>query len=127
MKDAQDTSKAMSDAGQSTLISYVLGFSLSVLLTLAAYLSVANHALMGKSLVLVIAGLAVVQLFVQLLFFLHLGRESRPRWNLLVFSFMLLVVGIVVGGSLWIMDNLNYHMTSRDIDTYIHNEEGIHQ
>jgi cytochrome o ubiquinol oxidase operon protein cyoD len=59
----------------------------------------------------VVVGLAVAQLLVQLVFFLHLGREPKPRQNLVVFLFMLLVIGILVIGSLWIMHNLNYHMT----------------
>lgn len=54
--------------------------------------------------------LAVAQLLVQLVFFLHMGKESKPRWNAIVFSFMLLVVGIIVIGSIWVMNNLHYNM-----------------
>jgi cytochrome o ubiquinol oxidase operon protein cyoD len=64
----------------------------------------------GTGLVAVIVGLAIIQLFVQLFFFLHLGEESKPRWNLMVLLFAAMVVIIVVFGSLWIMNNLNYNM-----------------
>jgi len=94
----------------SLLTSYVAGFLLSIILTFAAYILVANHILSGVSLVAVIIGLAIIQLFVQLFFFLHLGKESKPRWNLLMLSFALGVVIIIVFGSLWIMNNLNYNM-----------------
>lgn len=94
----------------SPLISYIVGFILSIVLTFVAYILVVNHILEGAWLVGAIIVLAIIQLFVQLFFFLHLGKESKPRWNLLMFSFALLVVVIVVFGSLWIMNNLNYNM-----------------
>lgn len=101
--------------------SYVTGFVLSVAVTLLAYAAVVNHWFAGILLVAVIMGLAVIQLVVQLVFFLHLGRESKPRWNLITFSFMLLVLIIIVGGSLWIMANLNYNMmmTPEQMDEYM--------
>lgn len=109
-----------------TLQTYVTGFILSISLTLAAYVLVTNRAYSKWTIVLAIAGLAAVQFIVQLLFFLHLGRESKPRWRLLVFSFMLLVVGILVIGSLWIMYSLNYHMsmTPRQVTNYLQDQDG---
>jgi cytochrome o ubiquinol oxidase subunit IV len=124
-KAPSNTVNSSEPTNQGTLLSYIVGFILSILLTLAAYFSVVNHLMSGKTLILMVAGLAVVQLLVQLLFFLHLGRESRPRWKLLVFWFMLLVVGILVIGSLWIMNNLNYNMMPHDVETYMRHEEGI--
>lgn len=85
---------------------YVIGFGLSIYLTMTAYLMVVNHLFNGWVLVAAIVGLALIQLVVQLVFFLHLGRD---RWNLVIFLFMLMVVVIVVAGSLWIMANLDYH------------------
>ncbi len=51
---------------------------------------------------------AVLQLVVQLYYFLHMSEEARPRWNLQVLCFALVVVAIVVGGTLWIMYNLSH-------------------
>lgn len=99
-----------SGASHGNFITYTIGFVLSVGLTLAAYYVVVNDVFARRELVAAIVGLAVAQLLVQLFFFLHLGKESKPRWNLIVFMFMLMVVGIVVIGSLWIMDNLDYNM-----------------
>jgi len=114
------------EIGQGTLLSYTTGFILSISLTLAAYFLVVNHGLAGGALILTILGLAVVQLTVQLLFFLHLGRESKPRWNFLVFGMMVLIVVIVAGGSLWIMKNLNYRtMTPAETNTYLRDHEGL--
>lgn len=99
----------------------VIGFILSLMLTIAAYLAVTNagDGLSNRALICMIVGLALTQLLVQLLFFLHLGREEKPRLNLIVFAFMLVVVGIVAGGSLWIMHNLNYHMMPEEMNQYM--------
>lgn len=104
------TSRAVNEQAQGNLVSYIVGFILSIILTLSAYFLVVNKLLSGNTLVGAIVFLAVLQLLVQLVFFLHLGRESGPRWNLFMFLSMLLIVAIVVVGSLWIMHNLDYHM-----------------
>lgn len=90
-----------------SLQTYVLGFILSILLTLAAYHLVSGKFLTDWVLDYAVVSLTVVQILVQLLFFLHLGNEPKPYWNLLVFLFMLLVVAIIVLGSLWIMFDLD--------------------
>lgn len=116
------------DSSHGTLMTYVTGFVLSIVLTMTAYLLVVHHTFGGSALIGAILGLAVVQLFVQMVFFLHLGRGSSRRWNLTVFTFMLIVLGILVLGSLWIMHNLNYHMTMspQSTDTFIRQDEGIY-
>jgi cytochrome o ubiquinol oxidase operon protein cyoD len=117
-------SKHETDRG--TLTSYVTGFGLSVLLTLVAYLFVTHHIFSGWTLFAAIVGLALVQFAVQLVCFLHLGRETKPRWKSLAFSFMILIVAILVLGSLWIMTNLNYHMMSSptQVNQYLKNQDG---
>lgn len=92
------------------VMSYVIGFILAVALTLLAYVIVVNQLLSGMLLAAVLMGLAAVQLLVQLIFFLHLGRDKGSRFNVASFYFMLMVLIIVVAGSLWIMHNLNYNM-----------------
>jgi cytochrome o ubiquinol oxidase subunit IV len=114
------------NAGHGSIWSYTIGFILSILLTLIAYFAVVNKSLAGNALIVFIIALAIVQLCVQLFFFLHLGSESKPRWKLLAFLFMLLVLFILVFGSLWIMNNLNYHsMSPTQVDDYLLDEEGI--
>lgn len=118
-------SEQVQKSTSASLGTYVTGFGLSVLLTLAAYFLVTRHALIGDSLLFAIAGLALVQFVVQLIFFLHVDVESKPRFKLLVMVFMFLVVVIIVAGSLWIMNNLNYNMMPHDINTYLHNQDGL--
>jgi len=92
---------------QGSLKFYVIAFIASILLTLTAYLLVVRDVFTKEVLVFSIVGLGILQAMIQLVFFLHLGKESKPRWNLLVFLFMVLVVVILVFGSLWIMFSLN--------------------
>lgn len=93
-----------------TLTKYIIGFVLSLLLTLAAYMIVVNGVLGGMMLLLALGGLALVQMAVQLIYFLHLGEEAGPRYKLASFGFMAVILLIIVVGSIWIMDNLNYNM-----------------
>ena len=110
-----------------TLAMYIVGFVLSLALTTAAYIVVTQKLLNDSELITALITLAIAQVLVQLFFFLHLGRETKPRWRLVVFLFMLLVLGIVVIGSLWIMQNLDYHMTPQESDTYMleHKDRGF--
>ena len=87
-----------------------IGFILSMMLIISAYRIVTHHHLSEDLLTLTLIGLALGQAVVQLVFFLHLGLESKPRWNMLMFLFTVMVILIVLGGSLWIMDNLDYNL-----------------
>lgn len=89
---------------------YTIGFVASIILTLAAYIIVVDESFSDSILLVGIFIFAIVQLFVQLVFFLHIGDESKPRWNLMTLLFAGMVVLIVVIGSLWIMANLDYGM-----------------
>jgi cytochrome o ubiquinol oxidase operon protein cyoD len=111
---------------------YIVGFGLSLVITIVAYLVVQIHLRSGhvvpsdSNLILILAALAIAQLFAQLVFFLHLNREPRPRLNTLIMMFAALVVVIIVGGSIWIMNNLNYHnMTPDQTNTFIIKDEGV--
>lgn len=115
---------ARHEAPEANLRTYVTGFILSVALTLAAYLMVTQHTLSSRLLIGAIVALALVQFLVQMFFFLHLGRETKPRWKLVVLAFMIVIVGILVGGSLWVMNNLNYRMTPQQINQYLKSQDG---
>ncbi len=86
--------------------SYITGFLLCIGLTLFSFFLTFGNLLAGWPLILIISSLALIQAAVQLHFFLHLGEESKPQWNLFSFLFMVLIAFILVAGSLWIMFNL---------------------
>ncbi|MCC2625002.1 MAG: cyoD [Burkholderiales bacterium] len=93
-----------------SLISYIVGFILSIVLTLIPYYLVVNHVLPTEMGYIAIAVLAVLQLLVQLIFFLHLSLAPEGRNTLLSFIFTVIVLFILVAGTLWIMYNMNVNM-----------------
>lgn len=57
-----------------------------------------------------ILAMAVVQVLVHLVCFLHMNTKSDEGWNMTAFVFTVLIIAILVVGSIWIMWNLNYNM-----------------
>lgn len=104
---------------------YLLGYGLSLGLTLTSFGLVwlqtngGQTGLSRNSLVLLLVVLAVSQLVVQLVCFLHVGGDKKRRWNLLALLFAVMVVLIVAIGSLWIMANLNYNMMPSEMDQFM--------
>ena len=88
----------------------VLGFIFSIISTLAVYRIVIHMHLRHDWLVFTVVGVGCLQVILQLIFFLHLGLESKPRWNLFMFLFTVLLILVIVLGTLWIMYNLNYNL-----------------
>ncbi len=93
-----------------SLKSYLTGFVLSIALTLLSYWLVTRQVLSGSKLFIAISTLASYQAITQLLLFLHLGQEEKPRWNLIVFIYMVIVLATILFGSLWVMNHLDYRM-----------------
>lgn len=127
--------KNKNNPNNNALYYYIIGFVLSVILTLIAYFVVVSHVDSGhenishRIIMYSVMLLAFAQFIVQIVFFLHLGREEKPRWNRIALYFMVMVVTVLVAGTLWIMDNLDYHhpdiTTPEATDTYIIENEGI--
>lgn len=96
------------------LRAYTIGYIVSIVLTLVAFGGTAVHLQSGHAvpphtaMLFILSVLAVAQILVQLIFFLHIRDEEGPRFNLMALIFALFVVVIVVGGTLWIMRNLSH-------------------
>jgi cytochrome o ubiquinol oxidase subunit IV len=86
-----------------SLKSYIIGFVLSLVLTAIPLTVVLSHWLEGGAAVAVLVGSAVLQFVVQLVYFMHLREEKKPRWNLLALLLGLVVLMTIVAGSMWIM------------------------
>lgn len=86
-----------------------IGFFLSLVCTAGAYgvafFRVSSEALFFAA----IACLGVIQTFLQGIFFFRLNTEKKPRWNLLMFILMSFVIFCIIGGSIWIMNNLRHY------------------
>jgi len=113
-----------------TTKSYVIGFILSLVFTFIPYYLVVEKVITGNVLLATILGFAVLQMLVQIVFFLHLGREKKPRWQLMFFVSTVGIILVVVGGSIWIMHHLHYNMTPvtpADASKKLVEDEGIPQ
>lgn len=83
--------------------SYVIGFLISIVLTIIPIVIVLNDLMKGTPAILVLMGAALLQFVVQLIYFMHLKEEKKPRYNLIVLIFGLAIVLTIVAGSMWIM------------------------
>lgn len=125
MSKHKPTSPHTSEANE-LLLSYTVGFVLSVLLTGVAYFAVVEKLLNGWGLVYFVIALALLQAAVQLTFLLDLGKETKPRLKAGTLAFMMLVAFIICGGSLWIMHNLNYRMMdASQMEHYMDEQVGL--
>jgi cytochrome o ubiquinol oxidase subunit IV len=106
---ATHASHANADA-HASLNAYLTGFILSLVLTALSFGAVMIDLLPRELMLPAITFLAVVQLLVQLLFFLHLGTAPEQRNNTVIFLLTTLLIATVVGGSLWVMHNANVNM-----------------
>jgi cytochrome o ubiquinol oxidase operon protein cyoD len=93
-----------------TYKSYAIGFFTSILLTMLSFSLVITKFFSNPLLIYALMGLAIIQAMVQLICFLHVGQEAKPRWETISFCFMGLVLLIIVIGSLWVMHDLNDRM-----------------
>jgi cytochrome o ubiquinol oxidase operon protein cyoD len=101
-----ETGRADHAADRGDVKSYVAGFLLSVLLTVAAFWAVMRPGTPRIVAIAVILVLAAAQVLVHLAYFLHMSLRRDNRWNVISFAFTLLILVLIVGGSVWIMTNM---------------------
>jgi len=92
-----------SNASHGSLKSYVIGFLLSIVLTIIPLAAVMLGSLDKTTTLIVILAAAVLQFVVQLLFFMHLREGENARWNIMSLLLGVLILVTIVGGSIWIM------------------------
>ena len=97
-------------ASRGSLKSYLTGFVLSLILTAIPFAMVMSGAWSYSATLAGVFVAGTVQILVHLHYFLHLDTSSGKRWNVLAMIFTLLIIVLFVGGTLWIMFNLNYRM-----------------
>ena len=97
--------------GHGTRRGYLVGFALALLLTAIPFWLVMEDTLHDpQSTALVIFALALVQIVVHVIYFLHLDTRMEGGWTLMAFVFTVVIVGITISGSIWIMYHLNTNM-----------------
>jgi cytochrome o ubiquinol oxidase operon protein cyoD len=99
------------DGPQVTLREYVIGFILSVILTAIPFWLVMNDVISDRTTaVLVLAGFAIVQILVHMVFFLHMNGKIEGGWTLLSTIFTVVFLAIAIAGTLWVMFHMNTNM-----------------
>jgi cytochrome o ubiquinol oxidase subunit IV len=92
------------------VLGYLLGLILSLLLTAASFGLVGTKLIWAPGIPVALAVLAVAQMGVHLVFFLHINSGPDHANNILALAFGVLIIAIVISGSLWIMYHLNHNM-----------------
>jgi cytochrome o ubiquinol oxidase operon protein cyoD len=96
---------------QGSLRGYLTGFVLAAILTIIPFWLVMGHVIDNNWLtIFIVLALAIVQIFVHIVYFLHLDTRSEGGWNLMAFVFTAVLVIIVLGASIWVMYNENANM-----------------
>ena len=96
-------------AAHGSVKEYIIGLILSVVLTVIPFglVMLGNTGALTITIILICL---VAQVFVQLVFFLHMNGSSAQIWNTTSGVFIVLIVLILVLGSIWIMNHLNHNM-----------------
>ena len=96
------------------VLGYLVGLGLAILLTATSFFIAGTNLVWQPSIPVAIIVLAIAQMGVHLVFFLHITTGPDNTNNVLALAFGLLIVFLVIGGSLWIMSNLNHNMMPMD-------------
>jgi cytochrome o ubiquinol oxidase subunit IV len=114
--DHADLAPGDEEAGSigSRLLGYAVGLGLAILFTATSFFIAGTNLVWQPSIPVAIIVLAIGQMGVHLVFFLHITTGADNTNNVLALAFGLLIVFLVIGGSLWIMSNLNHNMMPMD-------------
>jgi len=89
---------------------YLIGLALAVLLTVVSFFVSGTGMVWGPSIPVALVVLAIAQMGIHLVFFLHITTAPDNINNVLALAFGVLIVLLVLAGSLWIMANMNHNM-----------------
>jgi cytochrome o ubiquinol oxidase operon protein cyoD len=89
---------------------YTVGLLFALLLTLASFAVAQTNLLWGPGIPVGLVVLALAQIGVHLVFFLHIGFGPESTNNIVALAFGVWIVLLVIGGSILIIANLNANM-----------------
>lgn len=112
--NAEDVAPGVMDAADHSIRAgidgYLIGLGLAILLTVASFAVAGTHFIWEPGIPVMLIVLAIAQIGVHLAFFLHITTAPDNTNNILALFFGILIVGLIVIGSIWIMANLNHNM-----------------
>jgi cytochrome o ubiquinol oxidase operon protein cyoD len=92
------------------LLTFLTGLGLAALLTAVSFFIAGTTLVWGPSIPVALGVLAIAQMGVHLVFFLHITTGRDNVNNVMALAFGVLIVFLVIAGSLWIMAHLNHNM-----------------
>ena len=96
------------------VLGYLTGLGLAILLTATSFFVAGTSLVWEPSIPVALVVLAIAQMGVHVVFFLHITTGADNTNNVLALAFGILIVMLVMTGSLWIMSNLNHNMMPMD-------------
>ena len=113
-----DTSPGdQTEAGESVgsgVRGYALGLALAIALTIASFWIARTHIIYGPGVPMALVALAIAQMGIHLVFFLHITTAPDNTNNVLALAFGVLIVFVLVFGTVWVMDHMNHNMMPMD-------------
>ena len=105
------------EAGESVrqgVSGYALGLGLAVALTIASFVVARTHIIYGPGIPVALVALAIAQMGIHLVFFLHITTSPDNTNNVLALAFGVLIVFVLVFGTVWVMGHMNHNMMPMD-------------
>jgi cytochrome o ubiquinol oxidase subunit IV len=96
------------------VLSYLVGLGLATLLTMVSFFIAGTTLVWGHSIPVALCVLAIAQMGVHLVFFLHITTGPDNVNNVMALAFGVLIVLLLLAGSLWIMAHMNHNMMPVD-------------
>jgi cytochrome o ubiquinol oxidase operon protein cyoD len=96
------------------VLSYVIGLGLAAGLTAVSFFVAGTQLVWTPSVPVALIVLAIAQMGVHLVFFLHITSGPDNTNNVMALAFGVLIVLLLIGGSIWIMGHLNHNMMPMD-------------
>jgi cytochrome o ubiquinol oxidase operon protein cyoD len=94
----------------SETVAYVIGLALALILTGVSFWVASTSALWGPGVAVGLVVLAIAQMGVHLVFFLHITSGPDNTNNVLALAFGVMIVFLVMIGTIWIMGHMNANM-----------------
>jgi cytochrome o ubiquinol oxidase operon protein cyoD len=108
----------------SEVVLYVIGLGLALLLTGVSFWVASTSALWGPGVAVGLVVLAIAQMGIHLVFFLHITSGPDNTNNVLALAFGVLIVFLVMVGTIWIMAHMNMNVGMPPEMMNLHTQRG---
>ena len=108
--DTAPGEESESESIASGIRGYAIGLALAAVLTAASFWAAQTNLIYGPGIPVALIALAVAQMGVHLVFFLHITTGPDNSNNVLALAFGVLIVGLVLIGTIWIMNHLDHNL-----------------